>query len=116
MARHKNRKMRRSMRENKHHVLFQRQFWEKDPYAVSLRNYFVYMIPICIHDRLHSIVHDIPVPPRDELVELWTIVNTEKPDYFYAYEACEYLARVSTFEPFSSMMRYQAQILKEARV
>lgn len=68
------------------------------------------------HDYIHDKLHDIPVPPSEDLERIWDALCDDRPfvQNLSAYSACLWLAQVSQFEPFVACMQYQAQLIKEA--
>lgn len=98
---------------NHHHLLFQKAYWSKKAYGRALRDAFVYLIDIPTHDKLHEQLHDIPIPPADELERMWNIYSNEREyvEKLNAKEACLWLAKISRFEPFTAVMKYQATLL-----
>lgn len=109
----KRKKRRKSWaRNNKHHLLYQRTFWGKSSYALALRNHFIYEMRIDRHNFIHDNLHDIPLPPEQELERMYN----ELPDCKAkdAREACLWLADVTFFEPFRISMIYQAELIREA--
>lgn len=100
------------LKTNKHHLIFQRTHWDKNGYALALRQMFIFEIPVSKHDELHARIHDIPLPDKDELERMYNVVACDRRTFVYPSDACEYLASISRFDPFVSVMKYQAQVLR----
>lgn len=84
--------------------------------AKELRNYFVYYIPIGIHNELHNhLLHDIPKPPPDALKPLYLAFLVEKAtlDRFDARQASKWLENACDYEPFKIAMHKQADFLEQ---
>lgn len=69
------------------------------------------------HDYIHENLHDIPLPPQEDLERIWEALNDDRPYVrgLNAYSACLWLAQISEFEPFVVCMEYQAQLIQEAK-
>ena len=104
---------RRRTNFNRHHLLFQKAYWSKRAYGRALRDNFVYLMEVEKHDKLHEMLHDIPIPSAEELERIWCVYSSQKDyvDTLNAREACLWLAEASNFEPFCAVMRYQATLL-----
>ena len=111
MSKAKKRK-KRSATTNRHHLLYQRRHWDKNGYALAIRNHFVYEMRVDRHDFIHENLHDIPLPPVEELEKIYKAMNYAKVKN--AREACLWLADISEFEPFKVCMRYQASLITNA--
>lgn len=82
--------------------------------AKELRNYFVYYLPIGIHNELHNhIISNIPKPPPDALKTLYLAWNEQKAeiDHLDAKNAAEWLQKACDYAPFCEAMRKQAEFL-----
>lgn len=84
--------------------------------ALTLRNYFVYMLDVKIHDELHNaVLHDIPKPSPDALKPLYLAFLEQKAivEQFDIIQAAEWLSMACNEEPFHSTMAHQAKFLKQ---
>ena len=81
---------------------------------MELRNMFVFTMRVERHDFVHENLHDIPLPPEDELRRLYSELVNVNVAKMGAYKSCILLANISKFEPFKSCMYYQAELIKEA--
>lgn len=100
---------------NRHHCLFQKRFWNTGM-AKELRNYFVYYIPISIHNELHNhLLHDVPKPPPEAMKPLYLAWKEQKGilDHFGIIEALEWLEKACDYEPFQMAMRKQRNFLEQ---
>lgn len=107
----KRRKKARKPETNRHHLLFQRKHWDKNGYALAIRNHFIYEMRIDKHDYIHANLHDIPLPPAEDLDRIYRAMTCARIES--AYNACIWLANMSEFEPFKTCMLYQAELIKE---
>lgn len=64
------------------------------------------------HNFIHDRLHDIPIPPQDELEKIYVAMNYVKANN--PYDACMWLASMSDFGPFKSCMLYQAELIKQS--
>lgn len=109
----KKRKNRTPAGRNRHHVLFQARYWNKGM-AKELRLYFVYYLPICIHNELHNhIIRNIPKPPPDALKTLYKAFQAQKweLDQLDILDALEWLKKACAYEPFQDAIRKQHDFL-----
>lgn len=100
---------------NRHHICFQGRHWDSDM-AKELRNYFVYYIPISIHNELHNhLLHDVPKPPPEAMKPLYLAWKEQKGilDHFGIIEALEWLEKACDYEPFQMAMRKQRNFLEQ---
>lgn len=100
---------------NRHHLLFQGRHWDPGM-AKELRNYFVYYIPIGIHNELHNhLLHDVPKPPPEAMKPLHLAWKEQKGilDHFGIIEALEWLEKACDYEPFQMAMRKQRNFLEQ---
>ena len=100
---------------NRHHLLFQGRHWDSGM-AKELRNYFVYYIPISIHNELHNhLLHDVPKPPPEAMKPLYLAWKEQKGilDHFGIIEALEWLEKACDYEPFQMAMRKQRNFLEQ---
>lgn len=106
-------KGRRQPEENRHHLLFQRKHWDRDGYALALRNRFIYTMKVGHHNQIHANLHDVPLPPRDDLERLAYMAEADRDEIakLTPRQACIWLADHSDFEPFKACMRYQAELI-----
>lgn len=100
---------------NRHHICFQGRHWDSGM-AKELRNYFVYYIPISIHNELHNhLLHDVPKPPPEAMEPLYLAWKEQKGilDHFEIIEALEWLETACDYEPFQMAMRKQRNFLEQ---
>lgn len=100
---------------NRHHLLFQGRHW-CNGMAKELRNYFVYYIPVSIHNELHNhLLHDVPKPPPEAMKTLYLAWKDQKGilDHFGIIEALEWLEKACDYEPFQMAMRKQRNFLEQ---
>lgn len=100
---------------NRHHLLFQGRHWNTGM-AKELRNYFVYYIPISIHNELHNhLLHDVPKPPPEAMKPLYLAWKDQKGilDHFGIIEALEWLEKACDYEPFQMAMQKQRNFLEQ---
>lgn len=91
--------------ENRHHVLFQGRHWNTGC-AKLLRDNFIFLMPVCVHNDLHNLViHDIPVP--DDVAKIWRVYQAEQPELDDVVIACDWLISNSDDEAFVACMRRQ---------
>lgn len=84
---------RRRLKADRHHILFQRRYWEKG-YAKALRDAFVREVPVFIHRELHSrILRDVPVPSGNLCRVAWEEYcrNRNEIDSYDVARACAWL-------------------------
>lgn len=101
--------------KNRHHLLFQGRHWETGA-AKILRNQFIYLLDIRIHDELHNtVLHDIPKPSPEALQGILQAFRAQEQEIsqFGIVEAAEWLTMASNEEPYHSCMARQAQFLRE---
>lgn len=101
--------------KNKHHLLFQCRHWSNGM-ARSLRNSFIYLLDVKIHDELHNaILHDIPKPSPEAMKTLYLAFEAQRQeiDQMDIVQAAEWLTMACDEEPYHSCMAHQAQFLKE---
>lgn len=113
----KKRKKRRSQPtgRNRHHLLFMARNWNKGM-AKELRAYFVYYLPIAIHNELHNrILHDVPKPPPEALIPLHSAFLEQKAelDHLDAVNALEWLEATCAYTPFQDAIRKQIDFLEK---
>lgn len=100
---------------NRHHLLYQGRFWNKGM-AKELRLYFVYYLPIAIHDYIHNyIISDIPRPPPEAMKTLHTAFKEQKDilDQLDVIGALEWLQNACDYEPFKDAITKQLNFLKD---
>lgn len=112
MSKRKKRDSHHRLSTNAHHLIFQRRHWDKNGYALALRQKFIFEIPVSKHDQLHTIIHDIPLPDEAELERMYRVAANDNLTFSRPSDACEYLASISRFEPFKAVMKYQAEVLR----
>lgn len=111
----RNRQKTQTTGRNRHHLLFQGRHWDSGM-AKELRNYFVYYIPISIHNELHNhLLHDVPKPPPEAMKPLYLAWKDQKGilDHFGIIEALEWLEKACDYEPFQMAMRKQRNFLEQ---
>ena len=111
----KNRQKTQPTGRNRHHICFQGRHW-CNGMAKELRNYFVYYIPISIHNELHNhLLHDVPKPPPEAMKPLYLAWKEQKGilDHFGIIEALEWLEKACDYEPFQMAMRKQRNFLEQ---
>lgn len=84
--------------------------------AKELRGYFVYYIPISVHNELHNhLLHDVPKPPPEAMKPLYLAWKDQKGilDHFEIIEALEWLEKACDYEPFQMAMRKQRNFLEQ---
>lgn len=119
MAKKKKRKTRNRQRivrqfygENHHHLAFQGRHWDSGS-AKALRQNFVYLIPVCIHNDLHNqILHDVPVP--FDVANIWRAYQLESPTLDNVISACDWLIAHSSDEAFVACMRKQRDFFAQS--
>lgn len=113
--RRRNRQKAQPTGRNRHHLLFQGRHWNAGM-AKELRAYFVYYIPISIHNELHNhLLHDVPKPPPDALKPLYLAWEEQKAeiDRLDAQNAAKWLETACDYEPFRIAMHKQAVFLEQ---
>ena len=101
--------------QNRHHLLYQGRHWSNGM-ARSLRNSFIYLLDVKIHDELHNaILHDIPKPSPEAMKTLYLAFEAQRQeiDQMDIVQAAEWLTMACDEEPYHSCMAHQAQFLKE---
>ena len=109
----RNKKRKAQTGRNRHHCLFQGRHWSSGM-AKELRNYFVYYIPIGIHNELHNaIIYDVPKPPPEALKPLYLAFKDQKAeiDRLDIQNALEWLENACDYEPFQRAIRKQRDFL-----
>lgn len=99
---------------NRHHLLYQGRYWNKGM-AKELRLYFVYYLPIAIHDQIHNyIISDIPRPPPEAMKPLYLAFKEQKDilDQLDVIGALEWLRNACNDEPFKDAITKQLNFLK----
>lgn len=84
--------------------------------AKILRDNFVYLLDVRIHDELHNaVLHDIPKPSPEALKALYLAFLEQRQEIsqFDIVKAAEWLSKACTEEPYHSTMAHQAKFLKE---
>lgn len=84
--------------------------------AKILRDNFVYLLDVRIHDELHNaVLHDIPKPSPEALKPLYLafLEQRQEIDQFDIVKAAEWLTMACNEEPYHSTMAHQAKFLKE---
>lgn len=100
---------------NRHHVLFMARNWSKGM-AKELRTYFVYYLPISIHNELHNhVLRDVPKPPPEALKPLYLAFLEQKAeiDRLDVINALEWLENACAYEPFQDAIRKQHDFLEQ---
>lgn len=80
-----------------------------------MRNRFVYMLDINIHNELHNaIIHDIPKPAAEGLVAMWKAYLEHETEIasMGIVQAAEWLSEACYEEPYHTCMKHQAEFLK----
>lgn len=101
--------------QNHHHLLFQGRHWNQDM-AKTLRNSFIYLLDVKVHDELHNaVLHDIPKPSPEALKLLYLAFLEQRQEISQMdiVKAAEWLSEACKEEPYHSCMAHQAQFLKE---
>ncbi len=83
--------------------------------AKELRNAFVYMLDINIHNELHNhVIHDIPKPPPDALKPLFLafLAQRQEISQLDIISALEWLIEACDDAAFKACMERQHQFLK----
>lgn len=109
----KRRKRNRQPETNRHHLLFQRKHWDRNGIALAIRNHFIYEMNTDHHNHIHANLHDIPLPPAEDLERIWQAIATNQDAIrtMTPRQACRWLAYQSEFEPFRATMLYQAELI-----
>lgn len=84
--------------------------------ARSLRNSFIYLLDVKIHDELHNaILHDIPKPSPEAMKTLYLAFEAQRQEInqMDIVQAAEWLTMACDEEPYHSCMAHQAQFLKK---
>ncbi len=84
--------------------------------AKSLRNSFIYLLDVKIHDELHNaILHDIPKPSPEAMKALYLAFEAQRQEInqMDIVQAAEWLTMACGEEPYHSCMAHQAQFLKK---
>lgn len=76
--------------KNKHHICFQRRYWNKG-YAKAIRQVFVRPVPVIYHRELHNILGTVPVPSGELCREAWIKYQRDK-DVIDSYDICKAIA------------------------
>lgn len=114
-ARRRTRQKRPYTGQNRHHLLFQGRHWNQGM-AKILRDNFVYLLDVRIHDELHNaVLHDIPKPSPEALKALYLAFLEQRQEIsqFDIVKAAEWLSKACAEEPYHSTMAHQAKFLKE---
>ena len=80
-----------------------------------MRNRFVYMLDIRIHNELHNVtIHDIPKPTAQGIVEIWRLYTEHETEIMgmNIVQAAEWLSEACYDEPYHTCMKHQAEFLK----
>lgn len=84
--------------------------------ARSLRNSFIYLLDVKIHDELHNaILHDIPKPSPEAMKALYLAFEAQRQEInqMDIVQAAEWLTMACDEEPFHACMQHQANFLRE---
>lgn len=98
---------------NRHHLLYMGKNWDYGM-AKEMRNYFIFRIPIAVHNEIHNkVLRDVPKPPPEALKPLYLAFLDErwKLDRLGVLEALEWLSARCDYEPFCEAMRIQRDFL-----
>lgn len=101
--------------QNRHHLLYQARYWNNGQ-AKVLRNAFVYMLDVKIHDELHNaVLHNIPKPSSEAVSSIFRAFQAEECEitHLTILEAAEWLQNACDEEPFNTAMRIQADFLRK---
>lgn len=101
--------------KNRHHLLFQGRHWSNGM-AKILRDNFIFMLDVKIHDELHNaILHDIPKPSPEALKLLYMAFCEQKEEITQLdiINASEWLQNACDEEPFHSCIKHQTDFLKK---
>lgn len=81
-----------------------------------MRDRFVFMLDIEIHDELHhAILHDVPRPTTQGLVAMYVAAKEHRDEIrsMTIVQAAEWLSEACYDEPYHACMVCQAKFLKE---
>ena len=101
--------------ENRHHLLFQGRHWDSGK-AKILREAFVYMLDVKVHDELHhEILHDVPKPSPEGILSIFNAFCEQRQEImqFDIIRASEWLQNACNEEPFHTCMKHQTDFLKK---
>ena len=99
--------------QNRHHLLFQGRHWNTGM-ARELRNAFVYMLDINIHNELHNeVLHDVPTPSPDALKPRYLALLAQRQDthHLAIIGATEWLQNACDDPAFKACMKRQHDFL-----
>lgn len=100
---------------NRHHLLFIGRCWNVGM-AKELRAYFVYYIPVGVHNELHNHrLHNVPKPPPEALKPLYLAFLAQKGelDRLDIIEALEWLQSSCAYLPFKQAIQTQLDFFRE---
>ena len=93
---------------DRHHICFQKQYWNKG-YAKSICMAFVRYVPVVYHRELHHLLSTVPLPPAAMLKSAWLAYKNDK-DNIDSYDVCRAIAWLYVHIPdpeFRKAMQYQ---------
>lgn len=101
--------------QNRHHLLFQARNWNTGK-AKILRDSFVYMLDVKIHDELHNaVLRNIQKPSPGAVLSVFNAFCEQRCiiEHFDIIDALEWLENACDEEPFHSQMHRQTQFIKQ---
>lgn len=101
--------------KNKHHLLYQARHWNSGR-AKILRDSFVYMLDVKIHDELHhAVLEDVAKPSPQGISSIFNAFCEQKQEIaqFDIVEALEWLQNACDEEPFHSQIVRQTQFIRK---
>lgn len=113
MKKRKKQRNRAQYGQNRHHLLFQGRHWNTGM-AKELRNAFVYMLDINIHNELHNeLLNDVPKPPPDALKPLYLafLAQRQEINQLDIIGATEWLLNACDDPAFKASMKRQHDFL-----
>ena len=97
---------------NRHHLNFQGRHWNKGC-AKQLRDSFIFVIPIYLHNELHNeVLHDVPVPC--DAPDIWHALNSEQPVFANVIDACDWLICHSRDEAYVACIKRQREFFAKS--
>lgn len=103
------------LHDNRHHLCFQRRYWEKNGYTKYLRNYFIFTIPVEIHNEYHhTIGNNIPIP--EDVEQMAIDVRATQPEFTKVWMACWFLTAISSDKEFKNAMIEQYNFFAERNI
>ena len=97
---------------NRHHLNFQGRHWNKGC-AKQLRDSFIFVVPIYLHNELHNeVLHDVPVPY--DAPDIWRALNSEQPVFANVIDACDWLICHSRDEAYVACLKRQREFFAKS--